>query len=119
MKYTIPIYESVLYIVVAEDCAAAKAKLPKSLHSEMAGLEKDGVYGGSCSLDGEFAICFFTRYGPVTANTVFHEAGHTAFDILSWHNVPITVENQEAFTYLLGWLGELLMKAISKKKRKG
>lgn len=40
----------------------------------------------------------------LNVNTLFHEALHTAFNILDWVGVPADADSQEAVAYLQSWL---------------
>lgn len=43
---------------------------------------------------------------PHHLNNLVHELGHLVFIILNDVGIPISFDNQEAFTYLQGWLAE-------------
>lgn len=40
------------------------------------------------------------------ANTIAHEAVHAAWRCLQWVGITVTVDNQEALAYLVGWMAQ-------------
>lgn len=55
------------------------------------------------------------------ANTIAHEAVHAAWRCLQWVGITVSVDNQEALAYLVGWVAQQITDFVEphrKAKRK-
>lgn len=115
MKYRVPIYRSTLYVVIAPNVKEALKHLPPKFRKIIDANEDDddNVAGYTIDGNGEVAVVLFTGDGPITHNTVFHEAGHACLSLCAWHEIKVQEDNAEPYCYLLGWLGSKIADAAA------
>lgn len=58
----------------------------------------------------------FSSIDSMTIETISHEAGHAAMDIISYIGGKIDLENQEYFCYLSGWIAKCCGEVLENEK---
>lgn len=61
---------------------------------------------GSSGRSGD--LIRFENIDAIRCGDLTHEAGHVALDIFKYIGAVVDYDNQEPFTYLLGWVGKCI-----------
>lgn len=119
-----------VYLVVANEAVTLEDLKKDFVYSDKAELDED-VLDCQCSTSKVYnkktnRYCMLVKFNHRTdykdddkttdlVNTVAHEAGHVVLDIYDFIGASVDINNQEPFTYELGYIAECIYKTLIKK----
>jgi hypothetical protein len=105
----IPIYKTVLNILIAKDVYSALKII--GCHKEMEREYWDSANAVfNISPNGHWSLAFAAK--KITPGTIAHECLHATFAILESKGIKYNRKSEEAFTYLLDYLVDEVTKII-------
>lgn len=114
-KYKIQVnpYNCELYLVLTQDVYKAAKRIAKEVGDDVG--EDDGETVGfflSGTIPGSpyYLILIFNP----SLGDVVHEVQHATFEVLRGHGVKLSLDSEEAFTYLMDYLFAEVLKRINK-----
>lgn len=99
------IYPRLLWVAVGVDNACIKDFFDNGI-PDLEDSDIASVYNAHTSKlksRGGILIRFKSRKG-MTADTIAHEAAHAALEMFDYCGCKVDAQNQEPYTYLVGWI---------------
>lgn len=119
-----------VYLVVANEAVTLEDLKKDFVYSDKGELDED-ILNCQCSTSKVYnkktnRYCMLVKFNHRTdykdddkttdlVNTVAHEAGHVVLDIYDFIGASVDINNQEPFTYELGYIAECIYKTLTKK----
>lgn len=119
-----------VYLVVANEAVTLEDLKKDFVYSDKAELDEN-ILDCQCSTSKVYnkktnRYCMLVKFNHRTdykdddkttdlVNTVAHEAGHVVLDIYDFIGASVDINNQEPFTYELGYIAECIYKTLTKK----
>lgn len=119
-----------VYLVVANEAVTLEDLKKDFVYSDKAELDEN-ILDCQCSTSKVYnkktnRYCMLVKFNHRTdykdddkttdlINTVAHEAGHVVLDIYDFIEASVDINNQEPFTYELGYIAECIYKTLIKK----
>ena len=119
-----------VYLVVANEAVTLEDLKKDFVYSDKNELDED-VLDCQCSTSKVYnkktnRYCMLVKFNHRTdykdddkttdlINTAAHEAGHVVLDIYDFIGASVDINNQEPFTYELGYIAECIYKTLIKK----
>lgn len=119
-----------VYLVVANEAVTLEDLKKDFVYSDKGELDED-ILNCQCSTSKVYnkktnRYCMLVKFNHRTdykdddkttdlVNTVAHEAGHVVLDIYDFIGASVDINNQEPFTYELGYIAECIYKTLIKK----
>lgn len=109
-RFTVPIYEADLWIVVTDDMSRARRQFDDLLGPDDCKLAErcDGLL---CHSGGQTFALFIARK-EITLNLLSHEVFHLTHRILEWTSANFDRDHHEQGALLHGYLMELVCREI-------
>jgi hypothetical protein len=114
-RITIPIYNSVVWIVVATDLVRERKKMSREF-GDYDGLDDFAAMCTHHHTDNKFALFFKPDF--LSINVVSHEIFHLTLRMLEKVSSNINTDNHEHAAYLHGYLMQLIFDTIHNRKTK-
>ena len=113
-KITLPIYDAVIYLIVAHDIYRERKKMGHIFGTP----PHDDNYQALLSYDeaGTFGLFFEPKFTDI--KTVAHEVFHLTHRILDWTNSNFDKDHHEQAAMLCGYLNEWAMGQINKFRKR-
>lgn len=98
-KFTVPIYEAIVHIVVSRDIHSYRNK-----YNNLFGDISDNDYSALCAYSntGEFGLFFDSE--TITLTKIAHEVFHLTHRIMDWSGCNFDLDHHEQGALLHGWL---------------
>lgn len=112
-RYTVPIFDADLWLIVADDIYAEREKM-----CHLFGKSPTPTYWGLCSSNGRGDVAVFLKRAESTDKIVAHEVFHATHRILQWAGYKFSPNNHEPAALLNGYLSDLVSKAIADDKKR-
>lgn len=119
-----------VYLVVANEAVTLEDLKKDFVYSDKGELDED-ILNCQCSTSKVYnkktnRYCMLVKFNHRTdykdddkttdlVNTVAHEAGHVVLDIYDFIGASVDINNQEPFTYEVGYIAECIYKTLTKK----
>jgi hypothetical protein len=106
-KFTVPIYDAEVWLVVDPDIEAARAKF-----NHLFGVCEYSGYNGLCSYGNGCHFGIFFESHSLTAKIIAHEIFHLTHRISEWAELNFDEKHHEATAQINGYLTERVAKLL-------
>jgi hypothetical protein len=117
-----PVYGCKLYVTIGRTSEECMAGLPTSIADAVRDdLPKASEWDGyTFDITGGIYVIVLrvNAKGNLDYDAIFHEVSHCTAWMCDFHGVKVDPKDHEAFAYLTGWVGKMVMKALDKYRDK-
>lgn len=112
VKFTIPLYDAVLWLVVADNINRERKKMEHIFGA----APEEPDYAAICSYSGGHTFALFFEREELTTTIVAHEVFHLTHRIMDWAGCHFDKDHHEQGALLHGYLMALVLKRVKPRK---